>query len=394
MTTALLLPCWAVTAPGLEPLAVAELSALGTVPGGVEPGGVAFMVAPAALAMVLLQLRTVTRVTVRLAAFKARTFGELEKHAASVAWSDVISSGMAVHFRVTSKKSRLYHQEAIAERLERAALAAVGNTTAVRAPSAAEEMEDDLGRVPGVQRIVVRVFRDTVTLSADASGALLHRRGWRQAVARAPMRETLAAALLHASEWASPRGVRAVPLLDPFCGSGTIAIEAALMARRIAPGSWRRFAAEGWPIMPTGTFDTARALASAAELPATGVEITGFDRDHGAIGAAEANAERAGVAGDITFLRATISDLQPDAGSGCIVSNPPYGARIGDRTALRDLYATIGRVVRERRPGWKLTMLSADPMLERQVRLPLREVLRTTNGGIPVHVVTADPSAR
>lgn len=394
MTTALLLSCWAVTAPGLEPLAVAELSALGIVPGTVEPGGVAFAVEPAALATVLMQLRTVSRVTVRLAEFKARTFPELEKHAATVAWADVIAPGSAVHFRVTSKKSRLYHQDAIAERLERSAVATVANITAVRAPSAAEEMEDDLEHVPAVQRIVVRVFRDTVTLSADASGALLHRRGWRQAVARAPMRETLAASLLHASGWASPEGVQAVPLLDPFCGSGTIVIEAALMARCIAPGRWRRFAAEGWPMMPIGAFDAARIAARDAELSAAGIEIAGFDRDHGAITAAQANAERAGVAGDITFSRATISEMEQDGGSGCIVTNPPYGARIGERTALRDLYATIGRVLRERRPGWQLTMLTADPMLDGQLRLPLREVLRTTNGGIPVHVVTAEPPGR
>ncbi len=394
MTRTGLLPCWAVTAPGLEQLATAELSALGIVPGEAEPGGVSFAVEPAALPMVLLQLRTVSRVTARLATFKARTFPELEKHAAAVAWGDVIAPGVAVHFRVTSKKSRLYHQDAIAERLERAVLAAVGNTTVIRAPSAAEEVEDDVQRIPAVQRIVVRVFRDTVTLSADASGALLHRRGWRQAVARAPMRENLAAALLYASEWALPGGVPSAPLLDPFCGSGTIAIEAALMARRIAPGRGRRFAAEAWPMMPAGAFEGARALAAGAELPGAAVEIHGHDRDHGAIDAALANAERAGVPDDITFGRATISDLVPDEGSGWIVANPPYGARIGERTALRDLYATIGRVVSERRPGWQLTMLTADRMLDGQMRLPLREVLRTTNGGLPVHIVTADPAER
>ncbi|MEO5826273.1 MAG: class I SAM-dependent RNA methyltransferase [Gemmatimonadales bacterium] len=394
MTTALLLPCWAVTAPGLEPLAVAELSVLGIAPGAVEPGGVAFSVQPAALAMVLMQVRTVSRVTVRLAEFHARTFPELEKHAATVAWANVIPPGAAVHFRVTSKKSRLYHQDAIAERLERAAIASVANLTAVRAPSEAEEIEDDLQCIPAVQRIVVRVFRDSVTLSADASGALLHRRGWRQAVARAPMRETLAAALLYASGWATPEGVQAAPLLDPFCGSGTIAIEAALMARRMAPGRLRRFAAEGWPMMAKGNFDQARTVASDAELPAAGVKISAFDRDHGAITAAQSNAERAGVAGDITFSRATISEMEPDGRGGCIVTNPPYGARIGDRTALRDLYATIGRVFQERRPAWQLTMLTADRMLEGQLRLPLREVLRTTNGGIPVHVVTAEPPGR
>ena len=375
------LTCFATATPGIESLLSDELRALGIVPAAREPGGVEFAATRAQLAEALLWLRTANRVVVRIAAFHARSFGELERHAAKVAWGDVIAAGGAVHFRVTSKKSRLYHEDGIAERLERAVAGSVRGVKVVRAPSAAEEMEADVTRLSDVQRIIVRVMRDEVTLSADGAGALLHLRGYRQAVAKAPLRETLAAALLMASGWEP-----GLPLLDPMCGSGTIPIEAAMMSRRMAPGRTRRFSAEAWPGFDA-EFTAVRERARAGELAQVPGQIVGRDRDAGAIEAALANAERAGVVVDIAFSRDTISALEPDGGAGWVVTNPPYGARIGERTGLRDLYAVLGRVIRERRPKWRLAMLSADRMLEAQLGLMLEEVLRTTNGGIPVRVV-------
>lgn len=375
------LTCYAVTAPGVELLVADELRGLGLVPGATEAGGVEFLASTADLVRALLWLRTANRVTVRIAEFRAAAFGELERHAAKIPWKRLIPEGAAVHFRVTSKKSRLYHNDAIAERLERAVLAAVTGTRAVRAPSVAEELEADVTGVPEVQRVVVRASRDIFTLSIDAAGALLHRRGWRQEVAKAPLRETLAATVLLACGWDG-----SLPLIDPLCGSGTIAIEAALLARRIAPGRHRRFAAEAWPSVPPSVWAMARADAKSLERPSD-TPIAGSDRDAGAIAAAQANADRAGVGDAVEFARATISALAPDDGEGWLITNPPYGARIGERTGLRDLYAVLGRVIRERRSRWHLGMLSADRMLERQVGMPLQEVLRTNNGGIPVHVV-------
>ena len=375
------LTCFAVTAPGVELLVADELRGLGLVPGATEPGGVEFLASTADLVRALLWLRTANRVTVRIAEFRAAAFGELERHAAKIPWKRLIPEGAAVHFRVTSKKSRLYHNDAIAERLERAVLAVVPGTRAIRAPSVAEELEADVTCLPEVQRVVVRASRDIFTLSIDAAGALLHRRGWRQEVAKAPLRETLAATMVLACGWDVSR-----PLLDPLCGSGTIAIEAVLLARRIAPGRHRRFAAEAWPSVPPSVWAVARADAKSLERPSD-TPIAGSDRDAGAIAAAQANADRAGVGGGVEFTRATISSLAQDDGEGWLITNPPYGARIGERTGLRDLYAVLGRVIRERRPRWHLGMLSADRMLERQVGIPLQEVLRTNNGGIPVHVV-------
>ncbi len=376
------LPCFAATAIGHEPLATRELAGLGLPAGVAEPGGVPFTTDAGGLARSLLQLRTVARVTVRLAEFQARSFAELERHAARIDWTGVVPRGGAVHFRVSSKKSRLYHQDAIADRLERSVLAVLPGTTAVRAPSAAEALEDDVTRLPAVQRMIVRVHRDRVTLSADASGALLHRRGWRQAVGKAPLRETLAAAMLLGVEWDGT-----LPLHDPFGGSGTIVIEAALLARRMAPGRGRRFAAEGWPALPPSVFAMAREAARAAELPSTAVHISAGDRDDGAVRAMQENAERAGVAADITVARATIAMLPPDDGEGWLVTNPPYGARIDDGRDLRDLYATLGRMMREQRPGWRLALLDADRRLSGQLGMPLQPVWRSENGGLAVELL-------
>jgi putative N6-adenine-specific DNA methylase len=380
--------CLATTTPGLEHLLAAEVAALGIEP-AVREGGVEFDTDTAGLARALVGLRTAHRVTVRLATFKARAFAELERHADAVDWSRVLTTGAVVHFRITSKKSRLYHEDGIAERLERAVARRIERTSAVRAASAAEDLEADVTQLPTVQRFVVRLFRDEVTISADASGGLLHRRGWRQEVAKAPLRESLAAAMLIGVRWDG-----STPLHDPFCGSGTIAIEAALLARRMAPGRARRFAAERWPSMGVAALTAARESARSEELPSAGVRISGSDRDSGAVAAARANAERAGVAADVEFGQATVSELPADHGTGLIITNPPYGVRVSERDALRNLYASLGTVMRQRRPDWKFAMLSAAPMLDAQLKLTLREVWRTTNGGIPVRLVTRDEQAQ
>jgi putative N6-adenine-specific DNA methylase len=225
---------------------------------------------------------------------------------------------------------------------------------------------------------------DRCLISIDSSGELLHRRGYREATAKAPIRETLAAALLLAVDW---RG--ATPVLDPFCGSGTIAIEAALLARRIPPGLQRRFAFMGWPDFDRQQWADIHGEAERGVLPRAPVAILGSDRDAGAIEAARANAGRAGVAGDITFEQQAVSAIQPPAEPGWICTNPPYGVRVSERAELRNLYARLGKVVRAKCAGWNLAMFSADPRLERATGLTFRRVLSTVNGGIPVRVVRA-----
>ncbi|HEX9165196.1 MAG TPA: class I SAM-dependent RNA methyltransferase [Gemmatimonadales bacterium] len=353
------------TAPGLERVTAAELSALGLTPTGMEEGGVSFTADHPGLYLANLQLRTASRVLVRLATFEARGFPELERHARKVPWQDFLGPGVRAVFRVTSKKSKLYHAGAIEERLARTGGRADGQTGG-----------------EFVQEFVVRVFRDRLTISADSSGDLLHLRGYRLATAKAPLRETLAAAMLLGAGW-DPR----TPLVDPFCGSGTIPIEAALLARRIPPGRHRSFAFMRWPGFDAASWQALLARADAESLAGAPAPIVGADRDAGAIRASVANAERAGVSGDIAFRQLPLSSLQAPEGPGLLVTNPPYGVRVGEADHLRDLYARLGRVLSERFSGWTAVMLSANRALEGQTGLSWEEIWRTRNGGIPVRLV-------
>jgi putative N6-adenine-specific DNA methylase len=179
------------------------------------------------------------------------------------------------------------------------------------------------------------------------------------------------------------------PLVDPFCGSGTLVIEAAMLARDIAPGLQRSFAAERWPGARAAVWRTVRDEARARIKPSAGAPLIGSDRDAGAIEAAQANAARAGVSADVQFVQRALSDLEVPEGPGLLIANPPYGVRVGESAPLRDLYARLGQVVRTRCVGWRVTLLSPDRALEGQTGLRFSEVLKTHNGGIPVRVVTA-----
>jgi putative N6-adenine-specific DNA methylase len=387
------LRCYAVAAPGIEGLVASELGAIG-IDGRADTGGVAWTGDAASLYRANLWLRTATRVLVRVARFRATTFWELERRAAATPWAALVKPGMTVAFRVTAKKSKLYHSGAIGQRLAESVMKAVPGVRVVDAPG--EEPEQEPAGEDGAgdsQLFVARLAHDELTLSIDSSGAPLYRRGYRQAVAKAPLRETLAAALLMSSGW-EPGD----PLVDPFCGSGVIPIEAALMAARIAPGlaaadrTPRAFAFTGWPQFDLSLWrkcvDDAAAVASSDGMP----PVVGFDRDEGAIVAARANAERAGLTGKVGFDAASISVLRvPEGAPGWIVTNPPYGIRVGEQGEVRRLYAAFGRAVRERAPGWHLAMLSPDPRLDAiagtEAGRRLEERLRTRNGGIPVRVV-------
>ena len=369
-------------APGLETLALAETRALG-LPAELEPGGggIAWHGDLRSVLLANAGLRIASRVVVRLAEFEARSFAELERHARQIPWSRIAAPNGAVRFRVTCKKSKLYHSDAVAQRLADAVTRALPGVRAEGATVADEEGADD-----DAQLFVVRLLRDHCTVSADTSGALLHRRGYRQATARAPLRETIAAALIAASGWDAES-----PLVDPFCGSGTIPIEAALVARGIPAGIARTFAAERWPGVSRTLGDRVRAELAERALPRSNPSIHGYDRDAGAIAAAIANAERAGVTSDLGFAVRSLSAAEfSDGARGWVVTNPPYGVRVGDADRVRDLWAQLGNVLRERARGWRLALLSPDPALARQLRIPMRVVAQTSNGGIPVRLMVGE----
>jgi putative N6-adenine-specific DNA methylase len=202
-------------------------------------------------------------------------------------------------------------------------------------------------------------------------------------VAKAPLRETLAAAMLRGAGW-TPK----TPLVDPMCGSGTIAIEAAMMARKIPPGIDRKFAFLGWPGADVARWTSLVSHARSQILGRSPATIAASDRDAGAIQAAASNAERAGVSGDIQFEVQAVSAAKPvGAGPGLMVTNPPYGERVGDSKAIRNLYAQVGNMARAKFHGWDLAMLSANKALDAQTQVDFEEKFRTTNGGIPVRLV-------
>ncbi len=341
--------------PGLEALVAGELTGLGVKRTRTDKGAVATDLTTRQLYAANRSLRCATRVLVRVAMFTARSFADLERRLCEVDWAPWLEEGARPDYRITSRGSQLVHTGAIEQRFA----TALG-----------------VGHADGPEQlIVVRVSRDRFTVSVDSSGAPLHMRGWRQATAKAPLRESVAAGMLLAAGW-DPT----VPLVDPMCGSGTIAIEAALLVAGRAPGAGRTFAFQGWPSFEPGTWASVTATPG-APMPSP-PSIVASDRDAGAIEAARSNAERAGVVDLVEFRKAPISDLEaPDGGPGYLITNPPWGGRISPGGDLRNLYATLGNVAAERLPGWGIGVLAADRDLARQVRPGLTETLHLDLGG-------------
>jgi putative N6-adenine-specific DNA methylase len=373
------LTAFATCAPGLETILAAELEALGLpalrqARGAAVSGGVLFSAELADLARANRRLRTASRVLARVGMpFYARSFEELLARAARLPWDRFLTPTTPIALRVTCRASRLYHSDAVAERVVFAMAQRFGVD-----PILSSFDEDQGGEA---QLIVVRLVDDECTISVDTSGAHLHRRGYRLATAKAPLRETLAAAMLLGAAW-DP----ATPLLDPFCGSGTIAIEAALIAAGRAPNGARALPLSRWPC--AAGVDLGAAEPASAPPPAQ-PHIVASDRDAGAIAAAQANAERAGVAGWIAFRQHSVSDIAPPPGRGWVVTNPPYGQRLGGAD-LRNLYARLGDVLRQRCSGWQAIILASDPALVRQTRLPLSTAWSSDNGGIAVSAFVGD----
>jgi len=375
---------FAVAAPGLESLTALELHRLGLLPPSAsladqgslllpsaDPGGVAFDGDLRALYRANLHLRTASRVLVRLGEFYAAAFSELHKKALRLPWERYLRPGQPVAVRVTCHKSKLYHSDAVAQRIFRAIADRLGQPVSPQQPGG-----EEVGNPP--QLVVVRLMRDQCMVSIDSSGALLHRRGYRQATAKAPLRETLAAGILLASGWDA-----SAPLLDPFCGSGTIPIEAALLALGISPGGKRRFAFMDWPGFDPKNW---QAILSESAVP-TKTDfpiIQASDRDAGAIRMARENAARAGVAERIEFTCRAVSAIEPPEGPGWVVSNPAYGLRVSQGKDLRNLYAQFGNVLRVKCPGWQIGVLCNDPVLLGQVGVKFDTSLSLVNGGVNV----------
>lgn len=337
--------------PGLEPLLLAEARGLGFEDARAEPGGVAVAGGMAEAMRANLWLRGASRVLWRVASFRALHLAQLDKRAGRVDWAGLLRADVPVRVEASCRASRIYHEGAAAQRVERAIAQAIGAPVAQDAPV----------------RVMVRIDDDLCTLSIDTSGEPLHRRGHKQAVGKAPLRETMAALFLRDCGYSG-----AEPVIDPMCGSGTFVIEAAEIAAGLAPGRSRDFA-----FARLAGFDPDAWAALKAQLPTAlpvalpELRFLGADRDQGAVAMAAANAQRAGVAALCDFRCQSVSALErPPGRPGLIMVNPPYGARIGARHMLHAVYGALGQTLRARFAGWRVGLVTSDAGLAASTRLP------------------------
>lgn len=362
---------FAVVAPGLEAVCARELAAL-ELPGAVAgPGGVAFSGTLRDLYRANLQLRTASRVVVRLGTFRCRSFPELFRQAQNLPWGQLVRPETSLQLRVTSRASRLFHTGRVAETVRAAADRALGRPAERNAA--------------GEQLVLVRLQDDRCQISVDSSGPLLHRRGYRLQGAAAPLRETLAAGLLLLCGWRPDQA-----LVDPLCGSGTLPIEAALLAANRPPGRDRAFAFMAWPGYRPGLRAALQAEADRHVRPVT-VPIRGSDRDPSVIAAAQDNAARAGLAEVIEFAAADLAAARLPPGPGLVLCNPPYGERLGGREDLLALFARLGEFCRSGGPGWRCCFLAPEERLSRATGLSVRPLAALDNGGLALTLFGSNP---
>ena len=359
--------------PGLESVLQAEARHIGAVrpvTGGIELEGPAGVHAEAALV-----LRVAERVLLRLVEFPVRRWSEVEVGLRSVNLGDVAGADGPVVVETSIRTSGAPAPRAVAATLGRIWRRAVE-------PSRGEERA---GEKP---RLLLRVAEGKAALSADAGGELLHRRGWRQEISRAPLRETLAAGVLTLAGYAQDR-----PLRDPVCGSGTLVIEAALAARSVAPGLGRTFAAEHWPRAARDDWSGRRDRLRAVVRPRAIAPIVGSDVNAGSLGTARRNARRAGVLADIQLDRTDVAVAVAGAsGPGLVVGNLPYGRRVDARGGLEDFDAALARTLSRAFPGWRKAFLVDDEArLARAGGTAPHRVHRLVNGGLPVVLGVWEP---
>jgi putative N6-adenine-specific DNA methylase len=353
-------------AVGLEDALVEELTGLG-LEGVAEEGAVVCRATPAQLRAVHLWSRLAARVSVVLGQFPAQTLEQLGAGVRRLDWAPFVHPHQPLDVHAAARASRLRMKEPVAKKVSHAI------ADALRGPRVAA------GRPPRTPAgVLVRLVQDRAELSIDASGEPLHRRGWRLETAKAPIRENLAAAILHLAGWHPGE-----PLVDPMCGSGTFAIEAASVSLGIAPGAGRRFAFTDWPSHDARAWSREQP-GGATPLDAA-APIWASDRDAGAVRATEANAARARVTARIRVQQLAFAHLQPPAPTGLVVCNPPYGERIA-RGAGAEGVRDLGVALRARWSGWRFAVLLADARLRGALGLENTELAGFSNGGIAVRL--------
>ncbi len=351
-----------VATPGLEVPLAQEARDAGFAGTKIIDGGVTFSGTWSDVWRANLVLRGATRILARMANFRALHLAQLDKRAHKVEWASFLRPGIPVHVEASCKRSRIYHDGAAAQRVAKAISQTIGTPIDENA----------------ALRVMVRIEDDLVTISLDTTGESLHKRGFKEAVNKAPMRETMAAMFLRQCGYDGNE-----PILDPMCGSGTFPIEAAEIVLGLNPGRERHFAFEQLPSFDLRAWTDLRA--GQATRPSD-LLFHGSDRDAGAIRMAEENATRAGVGALTRFSQQSIEDLTPPEGPpGLVIVNPPYGTRIGSKGPLITVHKTLGMVLKTRFKGWRVGIITADKQLAQATGLPFEPMLPPVlHGGIRV----------
>lgn len=357
------------TAPGLESLLCDEVRSKGFKQAKAIPGGVTIQGGWPEVWRANLWVRGASRVLARIASFQVLHLSQLEQRAREVPWRSILNPDTPVRVEAVCLKSRVYHEGAVVERIEKAI------TETLKAPHSPEA---DI-------TVMVRIERDICTISVDTSGELLHKRGYKQSVNKAPMRENMAALFLQQCGY---KGTE--PVFDPMCGSGTFVIEAAEIAARLNPGRARHFAFEQFANFDRDAWEKMRSVQRQA---ASDIHFYGSDRDEGAVEMSRENAARAGINALTEFKQQTISDMTPPTSTpGLVIVNPPYGTRIGDKKKLMPLYQTLGQVCRAHFSGWRVGIITTDVALARATGLPfLPTAAPVMHGGLRVSLFHTEP---
>lgn len=367
---------FAVCAPGLEPWLHAEVRALKLANVERQVAGVRFDATWEECWRANLELRTAIRVLRRVTRFTARNEGELAAGVAEVDWSRFMHPDATLRVDARSKESALDHTLYVEQRTKDAVCDSLRARFAVRPTVSLDD--PDLG-------VDVHLYKDRCTVSVDTSGDSLHKRGWRRYQGRAPLAETFGAACALASAWD-----RRSPLVDPFCGSGTILIEAARIAGDLAPGLFRgRFGFERWPGHDAAAFAKLKESVRARGALPKKLRLVGSDASAEAIAGARENAEAAGVSSAIAFEVAKAESVAWKSGwNAWVVTNPPWGERVGDERGADVTLKSLGDRLRAQAAGYRFGVLLGKKGLVRALGLRVDARETWLNGGIECDFVT------
>ncbi len=332
---------------GLESVVAHELKNLGYDNLTIENGKVSFAGNEGDIVRCNIWLRTADRILIKIAEFEAMDFEELFQGTLCIKWEDIIPVNGKMHIVGKSVKSKLFSVKDCQSIVKKAVVEAMRRK--YRTPWFAE--------TGPVYKIEISMLKDSATLTIDTTGPGLHKRGYREKAGEAPLRETLAAGLVLLSRW-NPARI----LADPFCGSGTIPIEAALIGKNIAPGLNRSFVSEEWVQIPRNIWRSVREEAH-TRINDLDFRILASDSDGNVLKKARDNAERAGVGPYIAFQKLPVEEFRSHKKYGCIICNPPYGERIGESKEVEKLYRMMGEVF-SKLNAWSFFVLSAHPAFQ------------------------------